>query len=282
MSRLRTAIEHLARSLAPVNWADQHMAVVGYFDASGHEKDQTHVVVAGFLSSERDWATFETQWKARLSLDDLPYFRATDFAHSLGPFDGWRGQEKRRRDLSRDLMKIVQSNVYRLFGSGVSIPNLRRTGLNTEDSLKRMKINAYVLGGRTVAADVAKWFQRERFFPAVSFVFEDGDEGQGALSDLMHEHNYPRPVFKPKLDRETPLGLELGVVQLQAADWLAYELFQVAKRLFLVSDPGTDLRWALKEFRKIPGEPGFFGPAWNPKHYVWPDWFSDEARRGLP
>jgi hypothetical protein len=233
-----------------------------YCDASGHERDQSHVVVAGFVSSLGDWLDFEVAWKERLDRDGLPYFHAVDFAHSTGPFaSGWKDDEARRIRLSADLMGIVQSHVYRKMASGVSIANLQRHQASS-DTLKALKINAFVLGARTCIADFARWCRDERYFPSVGYVFEEGDIGHGALGDLVTSHGYPPPSFQHKLDRLTPTGLQKGAVPLQAADWLAYEMFQAAKRLFM-NDPrdrSRPLRWGWTEFDKIPGVAGFYSP----------------------
>lgn len=260
--QLETTLEVLCRGIAPSHWKSLNLAVLhAYFDAAGHESDQTHVVVAGFVSSASDWLSFEAAWRARLEQDDLKYFRAEDCAHFRGPFSEWSREkdEPRRRRLLNDLMCIVKSNVYRKFGSGVSMASLARDKASS-DTFQRWRINAYVLGGRTSVADVGRWYVEEKIQSPIGFVFEDGDIGQGALSDLLHTHGYPRPSFEFKTDRLTPLGLRKGLVQLQAADWLAYEMFQATKRLFLRTPTDTNFRWAWNQFDRIPGVPGFYSP----------------------
>lgn len=233
-----------------------------YCDASGHERDQSHVVVAGFVSSLSDWQDFEVAWKGRLEGDGLAYFHAVDFAHSTGPFSsGWKDDEARRTRLSADLMEIIQAHAYRKLASGVSIANLQRNQTSS-DTLKTLNINAYVLGARTCIADYARWCQRENYHPSVGYVFEDGDIGKGALGEIMLSHGYPPPSFQSKVDRQTPVGYQKGAAPLQAADWLAYEMFQAAKRLFMneALDRDRPLRWGWTEFDKIPGVAGFYSP----------------------
>lgn len=250
-------LEVLCRALDPVSWNTWNMAVLhAYFDASGHEEDQSHLVVAGFVSSVSDWLTFETAWRDRLREDDLPYFRAAEFAHRRGPFKGWEEDEPKRRRLSGDLMKIITASVFRKFGNGVSIANLKRNKASS-DALEKWRINAYVLAARTSVADIARWVQGEKWTPRMGLVFEDGDLGRGDLSDLLSKQGYPRPLFGSKIDRMTPLGLQRGLVQLQAADWLAYETFQKAKRLLDPIVRDVKDRWAWTKFDAIPGVVGF-------------------------
>jgi hypothetical protein len=158
-------------------------------------------------------------------------------------------------------MNIVQSNIYRKFGSGVSIANLQRNKASS-DALSKWRVNAFVLGARTCVADLARWIQRENFHPQVGLVFEDGDIGKGDLSDLLDKHGYPRPLFGSKVDRRTAQGVQRGLAHLQAADWLAYETFQATKRLFSndYRVRHADFRWAWKAFDEMPGVIGFYSP----------------------
>src|SRR5579862_5235981 len=91
--------------------------LVAAFDASGKE-DSGLLVVAGFISSQEDWATFDTEWRARLKEDSLDYFHMVDFAASRKQFSaGWKDNEPRRQKLLGDLLDIIKSRTYRLFAS---------------------------------------------------------------------------------------------------------------------------------------------------------------------
>jgi hypothetical protein len=56
----------------------------------------------------------------------------------------------------------------------------------------------------------------------VQYVFDIGDEGRGRLERLLEKHDHPIPTFQWSRDRNEIRGL----VQLQAADFAAYELFR--------------------------------------------------------
>jgi hypothetical protein len=53
-------------------------------------------------------------------------------------------------------------------------------------------------------------------------IFDDGDE-RGELTKLMKIRGYPEPVYQPKIDKVTPVGIIPGRFPLQAADMLVYE-----------------------------------------------------------
>lgn len=255
-----SAVSACGRSAAAVhgrNWREAIQLMVGCFDAAGHESDQPYLVVAGFVSSAGDWDDFSTKWAARLSVDGLPFFHAGKFAHSEKPFESFAGNEPKRRQLQRDLMDLVLSHTYRLFVHGVKPADF--AAAFTEAERKAFDVNAYAMCGRTCVADLGRWLRggtldwsRAR---VPDLFFEDGDIGKGMLRDLLVKHNYPEPKFPPgKRPRQTELGIEEPYVPLQAADWLAYEAFQLLKK---PSNDRATWRWAMREFTQY--KPGILG-----------------------
>jgi hypothetical protein len=225
------------------------------FDASGHEYDQPVVVVAGFVSSAKDWIDFEQAWKQRLAVDHLPYFRMVEFAQSSNAFRSFKGNEVRRRSLLADLMEIIKKHVYRKFAHGVAVQDFP-VGLS--DAFRRQLYfeKVYSFLGRTVAGEVSLWRIQERIQGPIRLVFEQGDFGNTDLAKRLVADGYPSPDFRIGKDKEgeTTLGLEPTYVPLQAADFLAYEFFQKVKRYELGIE---DTRlWAWQEFERIPGEVG--------------------------
>ena len=49
------------------------------FDGSGHETNAHGIAVAGFLSSDEVWSSFEEKWEDRLERDAVPWFRMSEF-----------------------------------------------------------------------------------------------------------------------------------------------------------------------------------------------------------
>lgn len=249
-----SAVKHLAQSLFLSGWkGSQLVALAAYFDCSGHEDDQEFVVVAGFISSGKEWDKFETLWTERLKADGLDYFHAVEFAHSTKQFAGWRNQEDRRRTLGCDLMNIIKRHVFRKFGCAVINETL------TENMSKEVKtehfVNAYSLAGRSCVTYIWQWLRQNQWKTVPAFIFEDGDKGQDRLRKGMQQDEFPEPIFKPKKDRTRKDGLiEKGVIPLQAADWLAYESFIAMKKESLD-------RWARQEFDSTPGDIGVYLPS---------------------
>ena len=109
--------------------------LVAAFDASGKEASEL-VVVAGFISSQEDWRSFDKEWRARLRADGLDYFHMVDFANFRKQFAvGWKEDETRRQKLFADLIGIIKGNVYRQFASAVEM----RTFSTLSEEHKRVR-----------------------------------------------------------------------------------------------------------------------------------------------
>lgn len=230
----------------------RHVAV---FDGSGKE-GQGCTIVAGFVASLDDWMAFDREWTPRLKKDGLEYFHMVDFAACQDQFKKWRGNEQRRIDLLSDLIGIIQSHAYRKFASSVSTPNLSKL---SPENRSEFRMNAYVLAARASVADVSLWKRRENMqHVCTAYAFEEGDDGQGKLSERMRADGYQSPFFLPK---KPYVGADGAVVEaftpLQAADILAYEVGK-AIRDFEQRGPLDRLRKPLEMLEQIPGEIGEF------------------------
>lgn len=228
------------------------MPLIAYFDASGH-KTQDFVVVAGFVSSAKDWTNFDLAWKQRLQKDGLAYFHAVEFAQSTGAFsNGWKDNANRRASLSADLMHIIKAHAYRQFGH-VVVNKVLEDNMCAKTRHK-FKVSPYSLAGRSCAASLRVWLERDRWDTVPELVFEDGDLDRGFLSDVLVRDGFAPPSFLPGRDRKTSEGAnQEGLTPLQAADWLAYEIFKASKAEGVY-------RWPMLEFLNSPGRLGIYEP----------------------
>jgi hypothetical protein len=239
-------------------WVTVPAKLVAAFDASGKESSSC-LVVAGFLSSQEDWKSFDAAWTKRLKADGLDYFHMVEFAASKKQFaQGWKDNEERRRRLLGDLVGIIKSHVYRKFASVVIMNSWNKL---SDQNKRDYSLNAYVLAARSCAARVREWLEAESYTSPTGYAFEDGDEGKGLLDKRFVEDNLPRPVFKPKKDTVRLDGtIERGYTPLQAADIFAYELQKPTVSVLAGKPRLPKFRWGLEELLRIPGEPGYYSP----------------------
>ena len=207
-----------------------------YSDAAGG-KDHGFIVVAGYLSTLDRWNSFAEHWKILLATYDVPYFHMKEFAQSKGPFTTWKNDEPKRARFLSKAADIIVGHVCRSFAHAVGFSLFDR--MNRRFYLKEHVGCPYSLAGISCAARARQILQRND----VTYVFEDGDEGKGDLLRIMHEEGFPNPVFFPSRDQKRKNHSVRGVIQLQAADFAAYELRKMFK-----DDPNEE--WPLERYRK--------------------------------
>ena len=139
-----------------------------------------------------------------------------------------RCSSKTRRSFMSGAAQIIVDTIQRGLVCGVSDEIFEEYDRAYE--LRSKFRSPYALAGRTCANLVVEWASTPTTFPRkdIEYVFEDGAPDKGGLIDAMKiTPRLPAPVFRSGRDlkptRKSPTG-KPGVVQLQAADYLAYEL----------------------------------------------------------
>src|SRR5260370_35916858 len=123
------------------------MASTAHFDASGSPDATAALVVGGYVSSVEQWVKFDEEWKRALSDEAVDCFHMKEFAHSVGRFKEWRGQEARRRNFISRLIGITARRVHHSFGSAGILDAFK--AVNPEYPLAEAFGNPYPLCGET-------------------------------------------------------------------------------------------------------------------------------------
>lgn len=89
-------------------WADTSTMLIAYFDDSGHSRQTDFVSIAACVGRHDQWNTFDQQWNAAWARHNAPYPHMREYAHSLGPYEGW--QEPQRRGLMADCLAAVAAS----------------------------------------------------------------------------------------------------------------------------------------------------------------------------
>jgi hypothetical protein len=87
------------------------VTLIAYFDASGHPKDGSLLVVPGWLSFQERWQQFEKEWTETLAETNIEYFHMREFTQSRGQFEGWRRKEKKRKRFLGKLISIIHRHL---------------------------------------------------------------------------------------------------------------------------------------------------------------------------
>jgi len=164
-----------------------------------------------------------------LNQDGISYFHRVDCENNKREFARWSGKNRAKEELLFDLISIIKTHTYRKFGCIIT-NEIVESELSSEIKTK-FHLHAYAFAGIVCISRVYKWAHHEHI-KALEWVFEDGDDGKGELMQCMELHGLPPPIFRPKVDRQDRVGnLRMAFTGLQAADFLAYELFQLMKQV---------------------------------------------------
>jgi len=227
------------------------MLTVG-FDAAGKETDQEHLVVAGFVSTANDWMDFDKAWREKLKLEGKEYFHRSEYGRFVKP-------DSPRERFFLDLIEIIRTHTYQKFGCTVPIKLMYE--ILSPEIKKHFHMHSFVLASLYAISQVRKWQAHETGFreKPIRWVFERGDAGKGLLEKAMLQAGEPIPQFEFKKDQKFPDGREeKAFTPLQAADFLAYELFQVGSKYADVPGRTSDYNYAfIDAFRLKHGEPSY-------------------------
>jgi hypothetical protein len=190
-----------------------------YCDESGG-LDHGFIAVCGWLASVERWKEFEAEWNRMLAVYELPYLHMKEFAHFNGPFEKFLEPNLgRRNDFMKEATRIIRESVEFGFVCVVNYEDFRK--VNARFQLKEHLRSPYALAGRFCIARANLWVRQQGYSPRdVAYVFEDGGPDMGGLVEVTKQAGIHIPTFSPSRDTE----IQLGVVQLQAADFLAYEM----------------------------------------------------------
>jgi hypothetical protein len=209
-----------------------------FFDEGGGE-DHGFLAVCGYVASLERWKRFEADWKRMLALHEVPYLHMKELAHFKGPYKKWKDNENGRIALLRDAGAIVCGYAEYGFLSAVWYGDFDK--VNRQYYLAENFHSPYALAGRFCIARANLWMgQGGKSVREIDYVFDRGGPDVGGLSELMQRSNLQIPSFKASQDTET----EIGMIQLQAADYFAYELRKA------VVDHAGDPYTRPEEFRK--------------------------------
>jgi hypothetical protein len=249
--RLEAAQTQIANS--PRTGVGSAPTLNAYFDES---RGKGFVVVGGWIASVEDWEHFEVDWKLFLIAYKVPYFHMKELAHFIGPYEKWKNAPNFRARFMRDAWDIISSRVRRGF-----ICEVHDIGFDRIDrayELREKFSTPYALVGRECIAwadDYGAKLQEE-----VRCIFDDGDPDKGSLlKSAIVVPSLSIPIFEPCRDiQDRKKGMRKGLVQIQAADFLTYEVGKFIRDHPLYRNGRRDARISLGIFGQKRPDTKFF------------------------
>jgi len=195
--------------------------LVGYFDDSGSHTESEVIVIGGFVATSLEWLGFESQWEAALKEFEIGMFRMSKWSNRAPPFD-WP-DEKRHACLAR-LINIIADRSLMSFG--VALPMASYGKLLSP--LAQQSISPYGLAAEFVFGAVAEEIRDAD--AKVAYIFESGSPGSSGMKEA-----FDKSMSVPSIKKEFHLASltfldKRNVLQLQAADIVAYEIYREFSR----------------------------------------------------
>lgn len=248
-------LEHIARSRLGRDFLDGLFSMwTSYSDDS---RQKGFIVIAGWIAPCVEWEAFEINWKIFLASYKVPYLHMKEFAHSRGPYAKWENAPKFRARFMHDAWDVIEKHVRGGFVSLVQDILFNR--VNHFYELEEIVPNAYALAGRACMEWTEQYAAQEKE-PGRS-VFDDPGSGDKCalirVADLTPK--VPAPNFEPSHDiPHRKEGIRRGLVQLQAADFLAYEVRKYAVDHALIRSGQRTPRFSLAMLGQKQPETCFF------------------------
>ena len=258
-----SALEHLGRSLLGKSYSPDALFCMftAYFDESG-DKEDGFTIICGYVASVSEWELFEVDWRLFLIKFGVPYLHMKEFSQSKKCYAKWKGNETVRARFLGMASDIIACRTQRAFCCVVSNESFDKVNLSYR--VAETFNSPYALAGRTCISLANQWAGTlEDGRANIEHVFEDGGPDKGGLINSLQSMPpfQPSPAFKPSRDvlpsREWPDG-RVGMVQLQAADYLAYETGKLLRDIRLRK---RRIRKSIRALARVPLDKSTFDEA---------------------
>lgn len=202
--------------------------LTAYFDETNI--DRRVPMVAGYIASSFQWRRFSEQWDKLLRRANVPVdpkygkrlVHRNKLQHLKGPFEKWT--ETDRDDFLNKAYAIIRRHTRMPIGNAVFRNHFEEVA---SKSLQTTLGGAYGWCAYACLHSVKAYCERYNYKEPVEFIFEKGALGQGQFKrviDAYYKYELSRKYFR--LGPVSFVGKD--VPQLQAADFLAYDLGRYA------------------------------------------------------
>jgi len=190
-----------------------------YFDESTSESSPI-IVVAGFLSTDVEWALFETEWKDVLAEFGISAFHMHCFAHRKDEFAGM--PEPRRKALLGKLLNIITKRVKLGFASVVHWREFESVFTGADRDYAG---SPYNLACTACQLDIGEWAQRNDQAEPIAYFYDAGHKDAAEVARIFLETKNQTGRNEYRLGSIT-FEHDNVLVPLQAADIAAYEFWR--------------------------------------------------------
>jgi len=225
--------------------------------------------VAGYVATVEQWAEFEREWTELLLQEQVQYLHKADLESCEGEFKKWKTLSKEEQATNKlrvneKACRIIKRRVNAGFGSSVVKSDWQRVDKGQWG--RWLGESFYAAGVFNCMRHVGNWADKYERFEPIEYVFEKGAEGAHEVAKMLTfcEQNESRKAFyrlrgwsfAGKRDQVIKGVSYPGVIQLQAADFLAYETYRDMEHR-IIGDKSRPRRGALLNLLQDPGTPHY-------------------------
>jgi hypothetical protein len=200
-----------------------------YFDESGTHDSASNIVVGGYIATAKRWKLFRRDWLKILAREKVKVLHRTDLESGHGEFKGWT--DERRLSVIRDCHQVIKKYTEKGIGAAVIAEDFKK---NMPEVIKHAFGGAYGWLTHDCMVGVGHWAINSNQKGFVQYVFEAGADGRHEV-ERMFSVLYQPPAGAPPSRYDWRKVLRIGgwsflykpcAIQLQAADWFAYEVYK--------------------------------------------------------
>jgi hypothetical protein len=195
-----------------------------YSDASG-SSDQTNIAVGAYVSTVEKWNKFKPLWNRQLEAEGVEYFRRSQMEYPFhGAFEELGWTKKYQVPVVRRLQTIIKGHTIK--GAAKSV-RIKAFAQMMPSKIKEVYGGPFGWCVLLNLVDIGLWARQLDHW--VSYVFETGDEGQGQIMtaiDKLYRDEKSRELLRIASWSFAPKKGPNAVIQLQAADFIAYESYK--------------------------------------------------------
>jgi hypothetical protein len=253
--------------------------LTGYFDASGSPKEGTILTVAGFISFEPRWLQFEAAWIPVLAKEHVTCFHMHEFIKGKNEFAGWK--QKRRERFITILGEIVAANVVLSSASFIVLEDWNEA--NRQYMLVENDYHPYVIASWSCVQRMLDW-AKDHLYPPPLFIFEHGDKHQVEMKRRIEKDFGGLLVQTAIKKRQKNKPNEVPVIQLQSADFAAWQLLNTMRDHQVGNLPQETLEpWLWQAFARlflsVKYDHSHFSLTAHPQHNRTGDWREPQILR---
>ncbi len=223
-----------------------------YFDESGTHENSSNVVMGGYIAKVDQWTEFAREWVRMKHEESVNIFHRVDMEHFSGDFKDW-SKERLIRCLHNG-HEIIKRRTNIGIGGSVLHADFDEV---MPDVIKRAFGGPYGWLAQECLVGVGHWAVEHSRPDPIQYVFEAGARGRHQV-DRMMKILSEEPFYR-KLARIGGWSFQSKecVIQLQSADWFAYEIYKHVENR-IVDGPKRPIRKSALDLMRPREKPHFW------------------------